>query len=151
MRSTLSSGTRVQYTQPPNGSLNGTPSIEHQRAAHAARPDAAQRHALRGRMRRQAAGAPEQAEGRHLPQHVVGHHGRRLPDGLLVDDVDAGRARRRAAARCVSGVTVTVSNNVAGLQHHFDVVRGAETDCDLSANPPARTTIVGCRPGRIDR
>ena len=26
MRSTLSSGTRVQYTQPPNGSLNGTPS-----------------------------------------------------------------------------------------------------------------------------
>ena len=27
MRSTLSSGTRVQYTQPPNGSLNGTPSI----------------------------------------------------------------------------------------------------------------------------
>ncbi len=26
MRSTLSIGTRVQYTQPPNGSLNGTPS-----------------------------------------------------------------------------------------------------------------------------
>src|SRR5439155_879249 len=26
MRSTLSSGTRVQYTQPPNGSLNGMPS-----------------------------------------------------------------------------------------------------------------------------
>src|SRR5215216_6532533 len=26
MRSTLSIGTRVQYTQPPNGSLNGVPS-----------------------------------------------------------------------------------------------------------------------------
>jgi len=31
---------------------------------------------LRGRVRRQAAGAAEQAERRNLPQHIVGHDGR---------------------------------------------------------------------------
>ena len=64
---------------------------EHQRAAHAARPDPAQRHALRGRMRGEAAGAPEQAEGRDLPEHIVGDDGRRHPDLLGIQHADARR------------------------------------------------------------
>ena len=52
MRSTLSSGTRVQYTQPPNGSLNGMPSSSTSVRLWPLGPDAAQRHALRRRLRR---------------------------------------------------------------------------------------------------
>ena len=62
-----------------------------ERAADAARPDAAQRHALRRRMRRQAARAAEQAERRDLPQHVVGDDGGRLANLFAAQDVDAGR------------------------------------------------------------
>ena len=78
---------------------------QHERAADAARADAAQRHALRRRMRRQAAGAPEQAERRHLPQHVVGHHGRRAADVFLPEHGDAGRhvAQLLFHARCGHG------------------------------------------------
>ena len=64
---------------------------EHQRAADAARPDAAQRHALGGRVRRQAAGAAKETERRRLAQHVVGDNRGRPSDLLLVDDADVGR------------------------------------------------------------
>ena len=118
---------------------------QHQRAADAARADAAQRDALRGRMRRQAAGAAEQAERRHLPQHVVGNDGGRLPDGFLLDDVGAdGNVAEGFSLRV--GVTVTVSNNVAILRTTLISFEGA-TDADHSANPPARTTIVRLPPG----
>ncbi len=64
---------------------------EDERAAHAARPDAAKRDALRGRMRREAARPAEQAEGRNLTKHIVGDHGRRLADLLSAQHADARR------------------------------------------------------------
>ena len=82
-------------------------------AAHAARADAAQRHALRGRVRRQAAGAPEQAERRHLAQHVVGHdRGDRRICSLSMTLTLAGTSASRCSVRV--GVTDTDSNRVAG-------------------------------------
>ena len=44
---------------------------QHECPADTARPDAAKRDALRRRMRREAAGAREQAECRNLAQHIV--------------------------------------------------------------------------------
>ena len=96
---------------------------QHQRAALAARADAAQRHALRGRLGRQAARAPEQAEARHLAQDVVGHHGRRVPDGLAGHDVDAGWHRAETALG-------------AGRAHHhgFEHRRRREHNLDLAGS-----------------
>ena len=113
---------------------------EHERAADAARPDPAQRHALRGRMRRQAAAAPEQAEGRHLPQHIVGHDGRRLSNRLLFDDVgaDGDVAKPLLAAGRRDGHRLEERRELED-DTHFP---GGLTDSDHSANPPARTIIV---------
>ena len=60
-----------------------------QRAALTAWPDATQRDALCGRLRHEAAGPPEQAEARHLTQHIIGEErGRRL-DGFAGEDAHA--------------------------------------------------------------
>ena len=95
--------------------VEGHPVHEDKRAADTARPDPAQRHALRCRMRRQAAASPEQAEGRHLPEHIVGYDGRRLSNRLLFDDVRTDRdVAQRFSLRV--GVTVTVSSSGASLR-----------------------------------
>ena len=106
---------------------------QHEGAADAARSDAAQRHALRRRIRRNAAGSPEQAERRHLPQHVVGDDRRRPLDLLVGHDVDAGRhvgdelfrARRRHDE--LLGVACGPEPDFNGLRHlgrhiHGDVL-----------------------------
>ena len=64
---------------------------QHERAALAARTDAAQRHALGGGLRGQAAGATEQTEAWHLAQDVVSHDRWRGLDGLARHHVHAGR------------------------------------------------------------
>ena len=63
---------------------------EHERAADAARPDPAQRDTLRRRMRGQAAGTPEQAEGRELAEQIVRHDGGRLPNLGGIENRHAG-------------------------------------------------------------
>ena len=67
------------------------PVDEDERPAHAARPDAAQRHTLRRRVRRQAARPAEQAERGNLPQDVVGHYRRRRFDVVARQHADARR------------------------------------------------------------
>jgi hypothetical protein len=42
-------------------------------------------------LRNQTAGASEQTEGWHLPQHIVGHQRRRLLDCFIGQDADACR------------------------------------------------------------
>ena len=114
---------------------------EHERAADTARPDPAKRHALRGGMRRQAAAAPEQAEGRHLPEHVVGHHGRRLSNRLFFDDVgaDGDVAKPLLAAGRRHGHGLEERRDLEDDTHFPGWARPARVH---SANPPARTIIV---------
>ena len=91
MRSTLSSGTRVQYTQPPNGSLNGMPSIS-----------TSDRLTPLGPMPRSDTPCAVGCDDRLLVRRnrlKVGTRrstssatdGRRLADLFLVDHADAGR------------------------------------------------------------
>jgi hypothetical protein len=71
--------------------VEGNAVEQDERAALTARPDAAERHALRGRLRDEAAGAAEEAERRHLAQDVVGDERRRLLDRFAGDNAGARR------------------------------------------------------------
>src|SRR5439155_265960 len=61
-----------------------------------ARADAAKREPLRGRVRDEARGAPEEAEARHLPEEVV--------DGLAGRVLDVVARENRHARRRVAGL-----------------------------------------------
>ena len=85
-----------------------------ERAALAARTDAAQRHALRRRLRDEAAGAPEQAEA---SAPAAARRRRSAPAtprsaSLVTTLTLAGTSPSRCSVRV--GVTVTVSSSVAG-------------------------------------
>ena len=71
------------------GIVEGDAVQHHERAALPARSDAAQGDALRGWLRHEAAGATEEAERRHLPQHVIGDERGRGFDFLGGDDIHA--------------------------------------------------------------
>ena len=113
-----------------------------ERAALTARADPAQRDALRGRLRHQAAGPAKEAERGHLPQHVVGEQRRRRFDRFAREDADT----RRHVAEPLLG---SCRRHRHGLEQRrrldgdFDAI-AFEVDafCVFSAKPPARTTMV---------
>ena len=76
-------------------------------------------------MRRQAAGAPKQAEGRNLPQHIVGDDSWRCFDLLAAENADARRhvPQPLLAAR-------------RGDRHFVEQRRRSEPDFDRSAGLP---------------
>src|SRR5262245_52039567 len=147
MRLTLSSGTRVQYTQPPNGSLNGTPSTS-----------TSVRLTPLGPMPRSDTPCAVGCDDKLLLRR------NRLKVGTCRSTSSAttagdwrmvsfstmfaltGTSPRRFALRV--GVTVTVSNNPATAST-TSTSRFDGTDCDHSAKPPARTIIVRSPVGAV--
>ena len=112
---------------------------QHQRAADAARADAAQRDALRRRMRRQAAGAPEQAERRNLPQHIVGHNRRRVLDVVRAEDVHA-----------CGNVAEPLLRLRRGDGHLFEQCRGHERDGQVGPARRGERLLVDGEAARAD-
>src|SRR5262245_35198710 len=146
MRLTLSIGTRVQYTQPPKGSLNGTPStstsvrltplgpIPRNETPCAVGWDdrlLLRRNRLKVGTWRSTSSATTAGDCRIV--------------SFSTTFALTGTSPSRFSVRV--GVTVTVSNSVAILRTtatSFDGVTGP----DHSANPPARTIIVKLPEGR---
>ena len=149
MRLTLSSGTRVQYTHPPNGSLNGMSSTR-----------TSVRLTPLGPMPRNDTPCVVGCDDRLLVRR------NRLNVGtcrstssattageFLMASVSrtlmlAGMLPSRSALR--EGVTVTVSSSVAGSS---TISRASDDDigCRFSANPPARMTSVAPALGAVSR
>ena len=71
-------------------------------------------------MRRETARTTEQAEGRDCPEHIVGHHCRRVTNLLLVDHVRTGGDIPQALLR---------PRGRHG--HRFEQTRGLQHDLDL--------------------
>ena len=92
---------------------------QHQRAALAARADAAQRHALRRRLRHDAVRSAEETEARYGAQHIVDRHGRRRLDLLGRDDVHAGRRVAEPLLGAARGDHDGLEDG-RRLQRHFD-------------------------------
>ena len=78
----LCRGMRSQYTQPPNGSLIGTPSRSTSARLTPLGPIPRSDTTLGRGVRDQARGAAEEAEARHLPEEIVERLARRLADVL---------------------------------------------------------------------
>src|SRR6188472_2152296 len=145
IRFAFSIGTRVQYTQPPNGSLNGTPSTS-----------TSVRLTPLGPMPRSETPCAVGCDDRLLLRRNRLNVGTCLSTSSATTAGDCrmvsfsmmlaltGTSPRAFSLRV--GVTVTVSNNVAILRTTLISFEGA-TDADHSANPPARTTIVTLPPG----
>ena len=147
MRFTLSIGTRVQYTQPPKGSLNGTPSTS-----------TSVRLTPLGPMPRSDTPCAVGCDDRLLLRR------NRLKVGTCRSTSSAttagdcrivsfstmfaltGTSPSRFALRV--GVTVTVSSSPATAST-TSTSRLAGTDCDHSAKPPARTISVRSPAGAI--
>src|SRR5438552_5918435 len=141
MRSVSSSGTRVQYTQPPNGWLNGVPSTS-----------TSVRLTPLGPMPRRDTPCDVGCDDRLLVRRNRLNVGicRSTSSATTAGDVRmsslvstltlAGTAPDRCSVRV--GVTVTVSASVAGDSTMSSAAGVALTCSDFSANPPARTITV---------
>ena len=139
MRSTFSSGTRVQYTQPPNGSLNGMPSMS-----------TSERLTPLGPMPRSdtpcAVGCDDRLLVRRNRLKVGAWRstssattaGDRRICSLSMTLTLAGTSASRCSVRV--GVTDTDSKRVGRGQLHLE--RTPSAGCDFSAKPLARTTMV---------
>src|SRR5712691_10779188 len=141
MRSTLSSGTRVQYTQPPNGSLNGVPSTS-----------TSVRLTPLGPMPRSDTPCAVGCDDRLLVRR------KRLKVGICRSTSSATTAgdilisslcstftlAAMSPSRCSvrDAVTVTSSRSVAGLRMMSSAREPSLTRSVFSANPPARTMTV---------
>src|SRR5688572_5601119 len=138
MRSTLSSGTRVQYTQPPNGSLNGTPSIRTSERLTPLGPiprsdtpcavGCADR--LLVRRNRLNVGTSRSTSSATMA-------GERRIVSLSITLTLAGTSPRRCSVRV--GVTVTDSKTVAGART-TSISLEPESGWTFSEKPTARTT-----------
>src|SRR3954466_8050696 len=140
-RSTLTGGTRVQYTQPPNGSLKGTPSSSTSvrlwplgpmpRSDTPCAVGCAARLLVRlnrlklGTLRRTSSAVSA---------------GEASMVSLVTTLTLAGTSPSRCSVRV--GVTVTVSNSVAGSTTISSPLAEPDAFTVFSAKPPARTTIV---------